>query len=201
MGRAMGAALEAGMSHQARSRRAATLGAVVLATVIAVLFQPWTMRFPEAAAQAQEPSPTSRPEIESAPYVEPGFAESIGKAQNGDLEAQCNVGARYINGQGVPRDYGAGIAWLYASANGGFSHAQYVLGLLYGQGFGNTPADPFRSWFWSALAVAKGDLPPSEMHLAEKLRDAAQKQLSLADLNRVQAMAREWWAGRMAGPR
>ncbi|MFZ5810480.1 MAG: tetratricopeptide repeat protein [Thermodesulfobacteriota bacterium] len=168
---------------------------------VAVPMDPWTMREAKALAMSPEPSPTERPDVEPAPHVEPSLAEWMQKAVDGNLEAQCNVGVRYVNGQGVPRDYGAGIAWLYVSANGGFSYAQYVLGLLYGQGFGNTPADPFRSWFWSALAVAKGDLPPSEMNLAEKLRDAAQKQLSLADLNRAQAMAREWWAGRVAGPR
>ncbi len=190
------------MSHPARTLRVAALVTVLVAAAVAVIAaDPRTMRFAETLALSPEPSSTSRPDIEPAPAVERGFAEWMQKAGAGDLEAQCNVGVSFVNGQGVPRDYDTGIAWLYASANGGFSHAQYVLGLLYGQGFGNTPADPFRSWFWSALALAKDDLPPSEMNLAEKLRDAAQKQLSLADLNRAQGLAREWWAGRVPGPR
>jgi hypothetical protein len=188
------------MSHPARTFCVAALVTVLVAAAV-VAADPRTMRFAEALALSPEPSPTVRPDIEPASAVEPSFAEWMQKAREGNLEAQCNVGVCYVNGGGVARDYREGLSWRYASAYAGFPHAQYVLGLLYGQGFGNTPPDPFRSWFWSALAAAKGDLPPSEMHLAEKLRDAAQKQLSLADLNRVQAMARQWWAGRVAGPR
>ncbi len=176
---------------------------VVLTMVgfMAVLMEPSAWRVPDALALTPEPSPTPRTEVESAPYVEPGFAEWMQKAREGNLEAQCNVGVSYVNGQGVPRDYREGLAWLYTSANAGFPHAQFVLGLMYGQGFGATPADPFRSWFWSSLAAASTDLPPSEHDTAVKLRDSAEELLSDAELNRAQALGRDWWAGRAAGPR
>ncbi|QLA16428.1 hypothetical protein GD604_08050 [Desulfolutivibrio sulfoxidireducens] len=201
-GRARRAALEAGMSHPARTCGVAALVTILAVAALAVApMDPWTMREAKALAMSPEPSPTERTDVEPAPYVEPSFAEWMQKAREGNLEAQCNVGVCYVNGQGVPRDYAEGLAWLYTSANSGFPHAQFVLGLMYGQGFGSTPSDPFRSWFWSSLAAASTDLPPSETQQAEKLRDAAEDILSLAELDRAQAMARDWWAGRVAGPR
>jgi TPR repeat protein len=123
------------------------------------------------------------------------------KARAGDLEAQCNVGVFYVNGQGVPRDYPEGLAWLYRAGNAGFSHAQFLLAGLYSQGFGTTPSDPFRTWFWASLAASSQDIPDQDRQLAVKMMTAGEKELSAQHLASAQKMAKDWSLGRAAAPR
>ena len=47
------------------------------------------------------------------------FAETKGKAEAGNIEAQNNLGIMYINGEGVLQDYVTSYAWAnIAGANG-----------------------------------------------------------------------------------
>jgi len=155
-----------------------------------------------AATQGTPPaSPTARPDIEQGEPEELSFFQWMEKARAGDVEAQCNVGVFYVNGQGVPRDYQEGIGWLYRSGNMGYAHAQYLLATLYSQGFGETTSDPFRSWFWAALASANQTLPENERGRSLKMMSAAESALSAQHLAGAQKMAKDWWEGRAAAPR
>lgn len=200
----MGAAREAGMEKWTQNGRAAVRVALFF-FVVAVFCAHIGMWRVAAAAAAQEGlpevSPTPRPEIEPALAEELTFAQWMEKARAGDLEAQCNVGVFYVNGQGVPRDYPEGLAWLYRAGNAGYSHAQFLLAGLYSQGFGATPSDPFRAWFWAALAAASQDIPDQDRQLAVKMMAAVEKDLSAKHLASVQRMAKDWSLGRAAAPR
>ena len=57
-------------------------------------------------------------------------------AEQGDAEAQCNLGELYANGTGVPQDYAQAVAWYREAAEGGNAQAQYNLGQLYANGTG-----------------------------------------------------------------
>ena len=55
-------------------------------------------------------------------------------ADQGDAEAQSNIGVLYLFGQGVPVDYPLAAAWLLKAALQDNADAQFNLGLLYVKG-------------------------------------------------------------------
>ena len=57
-------------------------------------------------------------------------------AENGDAEAQANVGEIFERGLGGEPNYEAAVIWYEKSANQGNSRAQFNLGTLYEQGLG-----------------------------------------------------------------
>ena len=52
-------------------------------------------------------------------------------AEQGDADAQNNLGVLYNKGQGVTKDYEEAIKWYRKSANQGYVNAQYSLGSMY----------------------------------------------------------------------
>ncbi|KUG27087.1 hypothetical protein ASZ90_003042 [hydrocarbon metagenome] len=192
-------------------RLAVTVSMLVMAAVLGLDAGGWStaaaQAAPEKAPEAQAGPPAEAapapgdPVAPVAPVEELTFSQWMDKARAGDLEAQCNVGVFYVNGQGVPRDYPEGLAWLYRAGNAGFSHAQFLLAGLYSQGFGATPSDPFRTWFWAALAASSQDIPDQDRQLAVKMMAAGEKELSAPHLASVQRMAKDWSLGRAAAPR
>ena len=52
-------------------------------------------------------------------------------ADQGDANAQYNLGIMYDNGQGVPQDYAAAAAWYRKAADQGDARGQSNLGLMY----------------------------------------------------------------------
>lgn len=155
----------------------------------------------DPAGASPASSGTSQESVEAPAAPEPTFFEWMEKARAGDVDAQCNVGVFYVNGQGVPRDYKEGIAWLYKAGNLGSAHAQFLLASLYSQGFGETLSDPAKTWFWAALAAANNSLPEPERQRAVKMMSAGEKYLTAQQLAKVQQSAKDWWEGRAQAPR
>ena len=58
------------------------------------------------------------------------------KAERGDAEAQCNLGAIYYQGQGVSQNYAEAVNWFHKAADQGNAIAQYSLGQCYSEGSG-----------------------------------------------------------------
>jgi TPR repeat protein len=106
-------------------------------------------------------------------------------ADDGDAEAQTNLGTLYVNGRGVPQDYQEALRWFRKAANQGEALAQAKLGLLYYEGNG-VPQDYVQAHMWYNLAAAQGNETPRE------LRDDLSKQLTSAQIAEAQKMAREW---------
>ncbi len=52
-------------------------------------------------------------------------------AEQGDARAQSNLGAMYLNGQGVEQDYAEAVKWYRLAAEQGHAGAQYNLGQKY----------------------------------------------------------------------
>ena len=69
-------------------------------------------------------------------------------ALRGYAPAQVNLAVMYLNGWGVPVNYGAAQYWLRAAADRHFARAYYNLGILYleGNGVKRDNAEAFR-WF------------------------------------------------------
>ena len=140
-------------------------------------------------------------------------------ADQGDADAQFNIGMMYEDGQGVIQDYKEAVKWYRLSADQGYASAQYNLGLMYAQGQGVTQ-DYKEALKWYRLSADQGDpLAQSNLGvsyvtgqgvtqdyvcahmwfniaassgntLAESNRDKVAKKMSKTQIKKAQKMAR-----------
>ena len=106
-------------------------------------------------------------------------------ADQGDAQAQFELGFRYAHGQGVSRDDQEAAKWYRLAALQGHGGAQVHLGAMYGQGHG-VPKDYVLAHMWLNLAAAIG------MKEAVKGRDLLEERMTPAQLGEAQRLAREW---------
>ena len=76
-------------------------------------------------------------------------------ADQGDGQAQNNLGVCYGKGQGVPQDYTEAVKWYHKSAKQGFAAAQYNLGCCYDNGQG-VPQDYEEAVKWYRKSAEQG---------------------------------------------
>jgi uncharacterized protein len=57
-------------------------------------------------------------------------------AEQGDADAQFNLGVMYDEGEGVPQDDKEAVKWWRLSAEQGDASSQFMLGLMYEEGLG-----------------------------------------------------------------
>ena len=57
-------------------------------------------------------------------------------ADQGDANAQFNLGVMYDFGEGVPKDDAEAVEWYRLAAEQGYANAQFNLGLMYANGEG-----------------------------------------------------------------
>ena len=66
------------------------------------------------------------------------FATALGEfrplAEQGDADAQYNLGVMYEKGKGVPQNYKTAVKWYRLSAEQGYASAQGNLGRMYARG-------------------------------------------------------------------
>jgi hypothetical protein len=77
-------------------------------------------------------------------------------ADQGDAEAQFQMGVRYHNGENVPQDDAQAMQWFLRSAEQGHVDAQSHLGAYYWAGRG-VPENLSQAYLWSEIALAGGD--------------------------------------------
>ena len=68
-------------------------------------------------------------------------------AEQGDAEAQYNLGVMYDQGYGVPQDYAEAMKWYRKAAEQGDAEAQHSLGYMYRNGLG-VPQDYVLAHMW-----------------------------------------------------
>ena len=76
-------------------------------------------------------------------------------AENGDKRAQCEMGSRYKEGDGVEKDFVQAVTWYRKSAEQGYSVAQYDLGVMYENGWG-VEKDAAKAVEWYGKAAEQG---------------------------------------------
>jgi hypothetical protein len=76
-------------------------------------------------------------------------------ANQGDVNAQHNLGVMYNIGRGVPQDYAQAAKWYRLAADQGYAPAQYFLAAMYRNGEG-VPQDYGQAVKWSRLAADQG---------------------------------------------
>ncbi len=111
-------------------------------------------------------------------------------ANQGNAEAQFNLGVMYDKGEGVPQDDTEAVKWYRKAAEQGYAEAQYSLGLMYVKGWG-VPQGHVRTHMWFNLAASR--LPPGEdRDTSAKLRDNLAVKMTPAQIAEAQRLAREW---------
>ena len=84
------------------------------------------------------------------------FGEIHARAEQGDAEAQYNLGRIYANGEGVPPNVVEAVRWFRLGAAQGHADAQNGLGVMYANGRG-VPQDDAEALRWYRLAADQGD--------------------------------------------
>jgi len=79
-------------------------------------------------------------------------------AEQGDVDAQDNLGNMYYRGMGVPENYAEAAKWYRKAAEQGDASAQSSLGQMYVFGEG-VPQDFVQGYKWLILALAQDDEP------------------------------------------
>lgn len=77
-------------------------------------------------------------------------------AEQGNIEAQFNLGIMYEKGNGVSKDLKEALQWYRLAADQGDAMAQYNIGVYYAQGMG-VAKDFKESMRWTRLAAQQGD--------------------------------------------
>ena len=142
-------------------------------------------------------------------------------AEQGNANAQFNLGLLYYNGWGVPQVYAKAVKWFRKAAEQGKAKAQSYLGLMYYDGWG-VPQDYAEAVKWFRKAAEQGDtggqynlggmyynghgVPQDyvQAHMwynlvasqdgkaAAKLRDMVAERMTPAQISEAQKLAREW---------
>ena len=106
-------------------------------------------------------------------------------AEQGDAEAQYNLGLIFVTGTDVPQDDTVAAKWFRLAADQGRYEAQFRLACMYEAGFG-VPQDYVLAHMWFNLAVAVGGKD------AVSRRDEVAERMTLDQINEAQRLAREW---------
>ena len=85
-------------------------------------------------------------------------AETIAKAEDGDVKAALLLAEMYLSGEDVPRDVPAAVKWYRTAAERGHIEAQYALGELYYLGDEGVPQDVSSAVKWYRTAAERGHI-------------------------------------------
>ena len=106
-------------------------------------------------------------------------------AEQGDADAQFNLGVMYDEGDGVPQDYKEAFKWYRLAAEQGDAFAQTYLGVMYAKGEG-VPQDYALAHKWWNLAGSNG------VKQAVGNRNILEKKMTPQQIEKAQEMARNW---------
>jgi len=108
-------------------------------------------------------------------------------AENGDVDAEVELGRRYKDGDGVGQSYALAAEWYRKAAEhvpdlGGAGVARNELGLLYLDGLG-VPKDSVQAYMWlsmsndaSDVADLRNEMAPAQLLQAQQMADAWKRQ-------------------------
>jgi len=113
-------------------------------------------------------------------------------ADQGDADAQYNLGVMYAKGQSVPQDYTEAFEWLRRAADQGYPPAQSSIGLMFADGLG-VPQDYVQAHMWLDLAASRyPDSLKEGRDKAIRTRDLVAAKMTPAQIAEAQKLAREW---------
>ena len=77
-------------------------------------------------------------------------------AEQGNEDAQCNLGNAYFFGRGIEQDYAAAVEWYMKAVEKGHADAQLHLGWMYDNGF-SVAQDSAKAFEWYMKAAEQGN--------------------------------------------
>ena len=125
------------------------------------------------------------PTLQANDWKNAPISEVQKAAEQGNVDAQYNLGVKYEYGKGVAQDYKQAVAWYRKAAEQGDVDAQRILGMMYDNGVG-VVQDNKLAYVWSSVSAANGDVK------AATNRDLFAKRLSPAVLAEAQALAGQY---------
>jgi TPR repeat protein len=111
--------------------------------------------------------------------------EFLPLAEQGNADAQFNLGIMYANGRGVPENDAEAVKWFRKAVEQGYAEAQNNLGFMYANGRG-VPENDVKAHMWWSLAKAQGDKD------APGGLDAIKPRMTRAQIAKAQELAAEW---------
>lgn len=117
-------------------------------------------------------------------------------AEQGDANAQYQLGVLYYRGEGVPQDFDEAATWFKAAADSGDADAQFNLGLMFSHGQG-VPQDFVQAHLWFSLAAWRYARNEGQQwaigdpHWAVRNRDWALAQLDPDQIAEVRRLIKE----------
>ncbi len=87
----------------------------------------------------------------------PSFETQMKLAEQGDAEAQFQLGGRYAEGNGVEEDFSEALKWYQRAAKANHAEAQYALGTAYAYGI-KVPHDYEKAVEWFKRAAQQGHI-------------------------------------------
>ncbi len=75
-------------------------------------------------------------------------------AEEGDPQAQFNLGLMYHGGLGLPRNENKAVKLYQSAAEGGYSAAQVYLVVGYEEGWFGLPQDSSKAYYWRGMLTA-----------------------------------------------
>jgi TonB family protein len=113
-------------------------------------------------------------------------------AEQGDTEAQVNLGMMYLQGNGVPPDHAEAAKWFRKAAEQGENSSQCMLGAIYADGLG-VSRDYIEAYMWLTLSVDLAtDKQSQVIRKATYLRDSIAKKMTQQQTAEGQRLAKEW---------
>jgi uncharacterized protein len=138
-----------------------TFKAAVAALMVAVSFAGSVAAGPFEAAVAAYEKGVAAYEKGVAAYDKGVYATALRLlrplAEQGEANAQYNLGLMFDNGQGVPQDYATAVIWYRKAAEQGHAAAQYNLGLIFANGGRGAPQDYATAASWYRKAAERGN--------------------------------------------
>ena len=110
-------------------------------------------------------------------------------AEQGDADAQYNLGLMYDNGGGVPEDDAEAVRRYRLAADQGDAVAQYTLGFKYAYGEG-VSQDDVAAHMWFSLAGARSSGDERDTHVG--VRDSLATWMTPEQIAEAERLAREW---------
>jgi TPR repeat protein len=150
-----------------------------------------------------------------------GLAGTLVAAEQGNADAQFNLGIMYDNGEDVPQDHAEAARWYRRAAEQGHAGGQFNLGTMYAFGEG-VPQNDVEAMKWYRLAANQGNTRaqfnlgfmygngegvPRDLILAHmwsnlaakrgdpraaKLQETVTKMMTREQVAEAQRLAREW---------
>ncbi|MDC9701727.1 MAG: tetratricopeptide repeat protein [Alphaproteobacteria bacterium] len=106
-------------------------------------------------------------------------------AEQGNANAQYNLGLMYHEGKAVPQNDKSAVMWFTRAAEQGNSNAQFNLGLMYAFGYG-VPKNYIYAHMWLNIAAIDEDVLGANL-----LRDDLEKNMTPSEISAARERASE----------